>query len=342
MTPPPHAARASRRGHVLTSECAAGGWTAAWPVYDTQYQMTLTISARALAGAILFSIALAGCGTPASSTSGTNLQVVAGQNFWGSIAAQLGGTHVSVTSIVTNPNADPHDYESNPQDARAFATANYVILNGAGYDEWASKLLAGNPNPGRRVFTVADLLHQKAGDNPHFWYNPSWVDQVADRITADYQALDSADSGYFAQQRAAFRTALQPYHDRIASIRSSFSGVPVGATENIFVYLASAVGLHLISPPEFMQAVAEGNDPPAQTVAQFHDLVAGKKIKVLVYNVQTSTNITEDLKRQATQNGIPVVGVSETLQPIDATFQEWQDAQLLTLQNALNANALTH
>jgi zinc/manganese transport system substrate-binding protein len=243
---------------------------------------------------------------------------------------------------VTNPNADPHDYESSTKDARAFATANYVILNGAGYDDWASKLLAANPAQGRKVFTVAELLQKKAGDNPHFWYNPDWVEKVADRITADYQALDSADSSYFAQQRAAFRTALQPYHDRIAKIKAGFSGVPVGSTESIFVYLADALGLSLISPPEFMKAVAEGNDPPAQTVGEFHDLVANKKIKVLVYNVQTSTNITEELKREATNNGIPVVGVSETLQPVDATFQEWQDAQLLTLQNALNAQALTH
>ena len=304
--------------------------------------MTLTIKRSLLAGSIALTVVVAGCGMPASSTSGTTLQVVAGQNFWGSIAAQLGGTHVSVTSVVTNPNADPHEYESSPKDARAFATANYVILNGAGYDDWASKLLAANPNQGRKVFTVADLLNKKPGDNPHFWYNPDWVEKVADRITADYQALDSADASYFSQQRAAFRTALQPYHDRIAKIRSSFSGVPVGSTESIFQYQASALGLNLISPPEFMKAVAEGNDPPAQTVAEFHDLIASKKIKLLVYNVQTSTNVTEELKRQATNNNIPVVGVSETLQPVDATFQEWQDAQLLTLQNALNAEALTH
>jgi zinc/manganese transport system substrate-binding protein len=292
--------------------------------------------------AVIVALLAAGCGSSGTASSSHTLQVVAGQNFWGSIAAQLGGSHVSVTSVVTNPNADPHDYESSTRDARAFATADYVILNGAGYDEWASKLLSANPNQRRKVLTVADLLNKKAGDNPHFWYNPDWVEKVADRITADYQAIDAADSSYFSQQRAAFRTALQPYHDRIAKIRSAFPGVAVGSTESIFEYLASALGLNLISPPEFMKAVAEGNDPPAQTVSEFHDLIAGKKIKVLVYNVQTSTNITEDLKRQATNNGIPVVGVSETLQPVDATFQEWQDAQLLTLQNALNADALTH
>lgn len=303
--------------------------------------MTRTINALLIGG--LLSTLLAACGAPpAGAISGTTLQVIAGQNFWGSIASQLGGTHVTVTSIVTNPNADPHSYESSPTDARAFATADYVILNGAGYDDWASKLLSANPNQGRKVFTVADLLNKKPGDNPHFWYNPDWVEQVADKITADYQAIDSADSTYFSQQRAAFRTALQPYHDRVAKIRSSFAGVPVGATENIFTYLAEATGLNLISPPEFMRAVAEGNDPPAQTVAEFHNLIAGRKIKVLVYNVQTSTNITEDLKRQATNNGIPVAGISETLQPLDATFQDWQGAQLLALQNALNAQALTH
>lgn len=290
---------------------------------------------------IVVGAGLAACGMPASSGSGQTLQVVAGQNFWGNIAAQLGGSRVSVTSIVTNPNADPHDYENSPQDARAFATADYVVLNGAGYDDWATKLLSANPNNSRKVFTVADLVHKKTGDNPHFWYNPDWVDQVADHITTDYQALDAADSSYFAQQRASLNQALQPYHDRIAEIKASFRGVPVGATESVFEYMAQALGLNLVSPREFMKAVTEGNDPPAQTVAEFHDLIAAKKMEVLVYNVQTSTNITEDLKRQAARQGISVVGVSETLQPIDATFQQWQGTQLLTLQNALSAAAPT-
>ena len=298
-------------------------------------------AAVALAGLGL-SAAEAACGAPAASSSSTTLQVVAGESFWGSIATQLGGSHVSVASIVSNPNADPHDYESSSADARAFATANYIILNGAGYDDWGNKLLSGNPAQGRKVLIVADLVHKKAGDNPHFWYNPQWVEQVADQITADYKALDAGSAMYYTQQRAAFRQALQPYHDRIARIRASFGGVAIGSTESIFVYMAQALGLNLISPPAFMQAVAEGNDPPAQTVAEFHDEVAGKQIKVLVFNVQTSTSITDGLRRLAADQGIPVVGVSETLQPRDATFQEWQEAQLLTLQNALNAQALTH
>jgi zinc/manganese transport system substrate-binding protein len=289
-----------------------------------------------LLGSVL-SAALAACGAPGTGGSGSGtLQVIAGENFWGNIAAQLGGSHVSVTSIVTNPNTDPHEYESSATDARAFATANYVILNGAGYDDWGQKLLSANPSQTRRVFTVADLLNKKAGDNPHFWYNPDWVEKVADRITADYKAMDSADSSYFTQQRQAFATALKPYHDAIAHIRSTFSGVPVGSTESIFVYMAQALGVNLISPPEFMQAISEGSDPPAQTVAQFQDQISHHQIKLLVYNTQTSTPITDNLKQLATKNGIPVVGISETVEPTTASFQDWQTKQLNSLQAGLS------
>jgi zinc/manganese transport system substrate-binding protein len=310
--------------------------------YDTEYQMMQAIKSAprllpTLVVATLLSALLAACGAPpAGASSGKTLQVVAGENFWGSIAAQLGGSHVAVTSIVTNPNIDPHEYESSATDARALATADYVILNGAGYDNWGQKLLSANPSQSRRVFTVADLLARKAGDNPHFWYNPDWVEKVADRMTADYQAIDATDAGYFSQQRELFRTALKPYHDAIAHIRATASGVLVGSTESIFVYMAHALGLNLISPPEFMQAISEGTDPPAQTVAQFQDQISHHQMKLLVYNTQTSTPITDNLKQLASRNGIPVVGISETVQPTTATFQYWQTKQLTSLQAALS------
>jgi zinc/manganese transport system substrate-binding protein len=273
--------------------------------------------------------------------SGT-ISVVAGENFWGSIASQIGGSHVSVTSIVTDPNADPHEYQASVATARLFATAQYVILNGAGYDTWAQQLLQANPVSGRKVMTVASLLGRHEGDNPHFWYNPQYVREVVAEIAKDYQGLDPADAAYFSQQENQFlNVSLKPYFDRIASIKAHFAGQKVGTTESIFVYMAGALGLNLITPPAFMDAVAEGNDPPAASVAQFSEQVQQKQITVLVYNVQTSTDVTNSIKLQATQAGIPVVGVSETLQPTDATFQDWQYAQLLTLENALNSPALT-
>jgi zinc/manganese transport system substrate-binding protein len=215
---------------------------------------------------LLLTLLIGACGSsgsPAGAGSpGGHINVVAGENFWGSIASQLGGSRVSVRSIVTDPNADPRDYQSDPGDARAFATADYVILNGAGYDGWAGTLLAGNPSSRRRVLTVADLLGKREGDNPHFWYSPDDVERVADRITFDLSSIDPAGSGYFTSERSGFETALQPYHRRIAAIRAQDAGKPVASTESIFVDMANALGLVVVSPPAFMKAVAEGNDPP--------------------------------------------------------------------------------
>jgi zinc/manganese transport system substrate-binding protein len=267
--------------------------------------------------------------------------VVAGENFWGSIVSQLAGRAATVTSIVTDPNADPHDYESSSDDARAFARADYVVLNGAGYDGWASKLLSGNPSAKRKVFTVADLLGKKEGDNPHFWYNPDFVSRVVGRVEADLKALDPADSGYFDAQRQAFDAAMAPYEQRLAAIRSKFTGTPVAATEDIFVYLGHYLGLNVISPPDFMRAVAEGNDPPAPSVAQFQSQITTRQAKVLVYNLQTSTAVTTNIKKMAAQAGVPTIGVTETIQPPDATFQQWFISELIQLQNALNAPALS-
>ncbi|MBV8528167.1 MAG: zinc ABC transporter substrate-binding protein, partial [Candidatus Dormibacteraeota bacterium] len=244
-------------------------------------------------------------------------------------------------SIVTDPNTDPHDYQSSASNARTFATAQYVIENGAGYDNWADSLLSANQSGGRTVLKVADLLDKKEGDNPHFWYGPSYVERVADRITSDLKSIDSADSQYFGDQRAAFESALKPYHDRIAAIKQQFSGRKVAATESIFVYMASALGLDLISPPEFMQAVAEGNDPPADTVTEFQQQLQNKEATVLVFNEQTATDVTTNLKQIATQQNIPVVGVTETIQPPDTSFQLWMVGELNDLQNALDASHLS-
>ena len=286
-------------------------------------------------------VASAACGGGPSTAQAGSLNVVAGENFWGSIATQLGGSRVHVQSVVTDPNADPHEYESNTTDARAFAQADLVILNGAGYDDWGKKLLDANSSSHRQVLTVAQLLGKKAGDNPHFWYDPGYVVKVADAITARYKSIDSTEASYFDQQRAAFTAALQPYTTRIAEIKQKFQGVKVGSTESIFVYMASALGLNLVSPAEFMLAVSEGNDPPAASVVDFQNQVTRKEIKVLVYNAQTATAVTTNVKHLAQSVDIPVVGVSETLQPETVSFQDWQLAQLIALENALNADALS-
>ncbi|HVM76835.1 MAG TPA: zinc ABC transporter substrate-binding protein [Candidatus Paceibacterota bacterium] len=268
------------------------------------------------------------------------LQVVAAENFWGSIVSQIGGSHVHVLSIVSDPNADPHEYESNTMNARAVAGANYIIENGAGYDSWMDKLLGASANPHRTVLNVATLLGKQDGDNPHFWYNPDYVNQASAQMERDLAAIDPANAAYYEAQYTTLQASLAEYQNRIASIKRQFSGTPVAATEDIFAYLAQAAGLNLISPPAFIQAVAEGNDPPAASVVEFENQLKSKSVKILVYNEQTVTPLTENIKALAADQNIPVVGVTETIQPPDASFEEWMNAQLLNIENALNAQAL--
>ncbi|HEY4888543.1 MAG TPA: zinc ABC transporter substrate-binding protein [Candidatus Dormibacteraeota bacterium] len=273
------------------------------------------------------------CGGSISAPSGS-IVVIAAENFWGSIATQLGGSKVNVQSVVTDPNADPHEYETSTNDARAFADADLVILNGAGYDDWGRRLLDANPSAHRQVLDVAQLLGRKAGDNPHFWYEPGYIVKVADALTAHFRSIDTVDSSYFDQRRGDFGVALKPYEDKIASIKQRFGGTAIGSTESVFVYMANALGLNLITPAAFMDAVSQGNDPPVSSVAAFHDQIAANEIKVLVYNLQTATSVTTNLVQLAASRHIPSVGVSET-GPGSSTFEDWQLSQLDRLESSL-------
>jgi zinc/manganese transport system substrate-binding protein len=334
----PHHRRPGRRHE---GQAGVGGWPNLIMILvmnkPTAIKRSLTVVA-AIAVAFALASAVAACGS-STSASGGRLNVVAAENFWGSLAEQLGGNRVQVASILTDPNADPHEYTSNPADARLMAAAHYVITNGAGYDTWTDKLLAANPSSARKQLDIAKLLRMHAGDNPHFWYDPEYVTRVMFRITADYKALDPAHAAYFDSRRTAVIAALAPYRSRISAIRATFAGAKVGSTESIFEYMAHALRLNLISPPEFMKAVAEGTEPPASTVVEFGRQLASRQAKVLVYNTQTSTAVTTNLKQQASSARIPIVGISESLQPSGASFQDWQVGQLDALTRALRATA---
>jgi zinc/manganese transport system substrate-binding protein len=273
-------------------------------------------------------------------SSGNVLQVVAAENFWGSLVSQIGGSHVHVLSVVSDPNADPHEYETNTADARAVAMADYVIENGAGYDSWMEKLVGSGANSNRTVLDVATLLGKKDGDNPHFWYDPDYVNMVAARMEQDLAVHDPANASAYEANYQTLQASLAQYQNRIASIKTQFSGTKVAATEDIFSYLAAATGLDLISPPAFIQAVAEGNDPPAPSIVQFEDQLRSGTVRVLVYNEQTVTPLTDNMKALAASQGIPVIGITETIQPPTLSFQDWMNGELIQLQDALTTSTI--
>ena len=276
----------------------------------------------------------------ASSTG--KLRVVAAENFWGSLAAQIGGDRVEVTSIISSPDIDPHEYEAASGDGRSIASAAYVLANGVGYDPWVAKLAAANPNKDRRLLDIGRLVGAKDGDNPHRWYFPDDVERVIDRVTSDYKALAPKDAAYFDAQRTKLeREGLKRYKDDIAEIRRRYAGTPVGASESIFVGLAAATGLDLRTPASFLTAISQGGDPTAADKATVDAQITAGEMKVFVYNSQNSTPDVQNLVKAARTAGIGVATVTETMTPATASFQEWQARQLDELAAAL-ARATGH
>jgi zinc/manganese transport system substrate-binding protein len=298
----------------------------------------------AAAAAAAAAVALAaGCSTSPSAAAtasrdpGGKILVVAAENFWGSIARQLGGTHVTAISIITNPNTDPHAYEPTAADARTMASARLVIVNGIGYDTWAPKLLAANPVQGRRTLTVGDLLGLKPGANPHQWYSAAAVRRVIEAITADYRRIDPGSAAYFDRLRSTFETkTLARYNELISQIRARYAGTPIGASESIVSPLADALGLKVLTPYSFLKAISEGTEPTARDKATIDAQIKNKQIKIYVYNSQNATPDVAAQVREAKAEGIPVTAVTETLAPANATFQQWQVTELQGIENALH------
>jgi zinc/manganese transport system substrate-binding protein len=283
-------------------------------------------------------LALAGCGSrePSEESASGKLQVVAAENFWGSVAAQLGGKKVSVRSIIVNPSTDPHSYEPTAEDARAMAGARMAIVNGIGYDEWASRLLAANPSGERAVLDVGGALGLTTGDNPHQWYSPAHVHAVIDRIVAGYDRMLPADAGYFAERKREFEgVALARYDALIAQIRARYAGVPVGYSESIFQPLGEALGLRLLTPYSFAKAIAEGGEVSARDKQTVDRQASAHEIEVWVFNSQNVTPDVQRVSELARAAHIPVATVTETLSPASDSFEQWQVAELEGLQRAL-------
>lgn len=303
-------------------------------------------TAASVAVALLAAVGLsglAGCAVGRAQVSaGTRLYVVAAESSWGSIAAQLGGDKVEVTSLIDNPATDPHAYEPTAADARAVAMAAVVVVNGVGYDGWASKLVAANPATGRQLVDVGKVVSAGADANPHRWYNPVDVHHVVNAVTAALTKVDPDDAAYFTAQRNTFNSVGLAHYDRLINeIKTKYAGTPVGASESIFAMLAPALGLNLLTPQRFLRAISQGNEPTAADKVTIDKQIQRHAIKVYVYNTQNATPDVRAQVDEAKAAGIPVTTITETLTPATASFQDWQVAQLQALDDALAKAAST-
>ncbi len=270
---------------------------------------------------------------PLAAQTGAPLAIVAAENFYGDVATQLAAPDAKVSSILSNPDEDPHMFEASPSVARALTGARIVIYNGADYDPWMDKLLAATSTADRQAIVVADLVHKKAGDNPHLWYDTANVAAAARALSAALVSADPARKPLYDQRLQAFLASLQPIDAKVASMRASFQGTSVTATEPVFGYMATALGLKMRNE-RFQIAVMNDTEPAASDVVAFEGDLRHHHVRVLLYNSQATDNSAKRLLRIAQQAKIPVVGVTET-EPPGTTYQAWMTSQLDALNTAL-------
>jgi zinc/manganese transport system substrate-binding protein len=262
------------------------------------------------------------------------IAVVAAENFYGDVAEQVGGSAVKVTSILTNPDQDPHLFEASASTARALAAARIVIYNGADYDPWMSKLLSASRATGRITIEVAKLVGKKAGDNPHLWYDPATMPAVAKALAAQLAKLDPDHRSDYEARRDAFDASLEPIDEKIAALRQRYAGTAITATEPVAGYMAEAIHLK-VRNPRFQLAIMNNTEPSASEIAAFQKDLKTRAVKVLLYNSQTSEELTEKMRSIAKGSGVPIVGVTET-EPAGKKYQDWMLSELAALETGLS------
>ena len=274
----------------------------------------------------------------AVSARADEIKIVAAENFYGGVAQQIAGSDATVTSILTNPNQDPHEFTTDAATAKAVADADIVIYTGIGYDTWMEKLLGTQGKPGRVVICVADLIGAKDGDNPHIWYDPKTMPALADKLAALLATRISQRRPIFQMNAANFKTSLQPVLEKITALKSAYPNAPVTATEPVFGYMADALGFKMLNY-DFQIKIMNDTEPSADETAAFEKSLTSHSVKLLFYNSQVTDPTTDRIKKIAAQADVPIVGVTETQPPDQKKYVDWMLNELHEVEAGLAAQA---
>jgi zinc/manganese transport system substrate-binding protein len=305
----------------------------------TKLATALTAAAAVASVAALTACSGVGSGDPSASGK---IAAIGAENEYADVISQIGGKYVQASAIMSNPNTDPHTFEASPAVAREVAGAQLVVQNGVSYDTFMSTIESAAPNSGRKVIDVQQLLGLPGSTpNPHLWYDPTTMPQVADAIAADLSAIQPAHAAYFTANAKVFITSLTPWDNAIAAFKTAYAGTPVATTEPVADYMLTAVGADNLTPWTFQADVMNGVDPSPQLVAAQRALFTQHQVKVFLYNQQVTDPLTDSLITLADQNHIPVVGVYETMPVPGYDYQTWMLAEVQDLTKAVTAKVST-
>jgi zinc/manganese transport system substrate-binding protein len=295
----------------------------------------------AVAVALVATLAAAWSSRDASAApdAGSKIVAVGAESQYADVISQVGGQYVTVSALMSNPNTDPHSYEASIAVAREVGRARLVVQNGLGYDSFMDSVESAAPDSDRTVINVQRLLHlPDSTPNPHLWYDPARMPQVADAIAASLSAIQPSHEAYFAARAAAFKSGLASLTAAISSFKAAYAGVPVATTEPVADYLLTALGADNRTPWTFQADIMNGVDPSPQSLAAQRALFTGHKVKVFLYNQQVTDALTQSFITLAEQNHIPVVGVYETMPAPGYDYQTWMRTEVQALHKAVTAH----
>jgi zinc/manganese transport system substrate-binding protein len=298
----------------------------------------------AAAAAAALALVAAGCGTGASASasgSGT-INAIGAENEYANVLSQIGGRYVHVSSILNNPNTDPHTFEASPSVASEVSAATLIVQNGVGYDTFMNKIEAASPNAERKVIVVQNLLGlPDSTPNPHLWYNPKTMPAAAKAMAADLSALQPSHKAYFAANLARFDASLTPWFNAIAQFKATHAGTPVAVTEPVADYMLQAMGMNIRTPFVFQADIMNGVDPSPQDISLENGFFTGHQVKVFCYNQQVVDALTTSIRMTALREGVPVVGVYETMPTPGYDYQTWMLAEIHAIEKAVTSKIST-
>jgi zinc/manganese transport system substrate-binding protein len=301
-----------------------------------------TLAVVAAGVALAVSACSSGPAGSSSTTSAHKIVAVGAENEYTSVLQQVGGQYVQASAIMSNPNTDPHTFEASASVAREISSAQLVVQNGVGYDTFMDSIEKAVPDSGRKLINVQKLRGlPDSTPNPHLWYDPATMPAVANAVASDLAAIQPAHAAYFKANARTFVSSLGPWIQALGSFKEKYPNTPVAVTEPVADYLLQAAGADIKTPFEFQADIMNGTDPSAQDVALERSLFTGHKVKVFLYNRQVTDTLTESFISLAQANGIPVVGVYETMPTPGYTYQSWMLAETKALQQAVTSKKST-
>lgn len=259
----------------------------------------------------------------------TPIEVVASVNQWGSLAEQIGGVHVKVTSILSSTDVDAHDFEPKTDDIGKLQQAQVAVSNGAGYDVWAVR----NLNKDTVSVSAAQMVGAIEGDNPHLWFSSDARNAMAKELADTYSRIMPTQKKYFSNKLTAWNRREKKIEKDMKAFSDTHKNSSYAATEPVAYYLLSDMGFTDNTPEGYLQSTGTGSEPTPDDLQEFQELLEKHKVDVLINDTQSASDATNTLTGTAYKSDVPVLDISEQMPSDCKSLTSWIRSLILSLND---------